>query len=38
VPYSADLAASDYYMFGPHKEAMGRKKFHSDEEVQQAMH
>jgi hypothetical protein len=25
-------------MFGPLKEAMGRKKFHSDEEVQQAVH
>jgi hypothetical protein len=25
-------------MFGPLKEAMGRKKFRSDEEVQQAVH
>jgi hypothetical protein len=25
-------------MFGPLKEAMGGKKFHSDEEVHQAVH
>ncbi|XP_023726045.1 histone-lysine N-methyltransferase SETMAR-like, partial [Cryptotermes secundus] len=31
-PYSADLAPSDYHMFGPLKEVMGGKKFHSDEE------
>ncbi|KDR11787.1 hypothetical protein L798_14292 [Zootermopsis nevadensis] len=29
---AADLAPSDYHMFGPLKEAMGGKKFHSDEE------
>jgi histone-lysine N-methyltransferase SETMAR len=32
-PYSPDLAPSDYHMFGPLKEAMGGKKFRSDEEV-----
>jgi hypothetical protein len=37
-PYSPDLAPSDYHMFGPLKEAMGRKKFRSDEEVHQAEH
>jgi predicted amidophosphoribosyltransferase len=37
-PYSPDLAPSDYHRFGPLKEAMGGKKFRSDEEVQQAVH
>jgi hypothetical protein len=37
-PYPSDLATSDYHMFGPLKEAMGGKKFHSDEEVHQAVH
>ncbi|KDR21341.1 hypothetical protein L798_03974, partial [Zootermopsis nevadensis] len=37
-PYSLDLAPSDYHMFGPLKEAMGGKKFRSDEEIQQAVH
>jgi histone-lysine N-methyltransferase SETMAR len=37
-PYSPDLAPSDYHMFEPHKEAMGGKKFRSDEEVHQAVH
>jgi len=37
-PYSADLATSDFYMFGPLKEAMGGKSFRSDEKVQQAVH
>jgi histone-lysine N-methyltransferase SETMAR len=37
-PYSPDLAPSDYYMFGPLKEAMGGKKFRSDEEVHQVVH
>ncbi|KAJ4426194.1 hypothetical protein ANN_27003 [Periplaneta americana] len=31
--YSPDLALSDYHLFGPLKEAMGGKIFHSDEEV-----
>jgi histone-lysine N-methyltransferase SETMAR len=37
-PYSADLASSDFHVFGPIKEAMGGKSFRSDEEVQQAVH
>jgi hypothetical protein len=37
-PYSPGLAPSDYHMFGPLKEAMGGKKFRSDEEVHQAVH
>jgi len=37
-PYSPDLVPSDFYVFGPLKEAMGGKSFRSDEEVQQAMH
>ena len=37
-PYSPDLAPSDFNMFGPLKEAMGRKKFRSDEEVRHAVH
>jgi len=37
-PYSPDLAPSDFHMFGPLKEAMGGKKFHSDEEVRHAVH
>ena len=28
----------DFHTFGPLKEAMGRKKFHSDEEVRHAVH
>jgi hypothetical protein len=38
LPNSSDLAQSYYHMFGPLKEAMELKKFHSDEEeVQQAV-
>ena len=37
-PYSPDLAPSDLHMFGPLKEAMGGKKFHSDEEVRHTVH
>ena len=37
-PYSPDIAASDFNVFGPLKEAMGCKSFRSDEEVQQAVH
>jgi hypothetical protein len=36
-PYSPDLAPSDYHMFGPLKEVMGGKKFHSNEEVHNAV-
>jgi len=37
-PYSTDLAPSDFRMFGPFPEAMGGKKFRSDEEVCHAVH
>ena len=37
-PCSPDLAPSDFHMFGPLKEAMGGKKFRSDEEVRHAVH
>jgi len=37
-PYSPDLAPSDFHMFGPLKEAMGGKKFRSDEEVRHVVH
>jgi len=33
LPYSPDLAPSDFHIFGPIKEAMGGKSFRSDEEV-----
>jgi histone-lysine N-methyltransferase SETMAR len=38
LPYSPDLAHSDFHVFGPLKEAMGGKSFGSDEQVQQAVH
>jgi hypothetical protein len=38
MPYSAHLAASDFHVFGPLKEAMGCKSFRSDKEVRQAVH
>jgi len=37
-PYSPDLAPSDFHMFGPLKEAIGGKKFRSDEEVRHGVH
>jgi hypothetical protein len=37
LPYSPDLAPSDYHIFGPLKVAMGGKIFRSDEEVHQAV-
>ena len=33
-PYSLDLAASDYHLFGPMKKMLGGQKFASDTEVQ----
>ena len=38
LPYSPNLAPSDFHVFGPLKQAMGGKSFRSDEEVQQAVH
>jgi histone-lysine N-methyltransferase SETMAR len=36
--YSPDLAPSDYHVFGPLKEAVGGKKFSTDDEIKEAMH
>jgi len=36
--YSPDLAPSDYHLFGPLKEALGGRRFTSDEEVKEAVH
>jgi len=38
LPYSPELAPSDFHVFGPLKEVMGGKSVRSDEEVQQAVH
>jgi len=38
LPYSPDLASSDFHVFGPLKEAMEGKSFRSDKEVQQAVY
>jgi hypothetical protein len=34
LPYSPDLALSDYHIFGLFKEVMGGKTYRSDEEAQ----
>jgi histone-lysine N-methyltransferase SETMAR len=36
--YSQDLALSDYHVFGPLKEALGGKKFSTDDEIKEAVH
>jgi histone-lysine N-methyltransferase SETMAR len=36
--YSPDLAPSDYHVFGPLKEALGGKKFSTDNEIKEAVH
>ena len=36
--YSPDLAPSDYYLFGPLKDALRGRRFTSDEEVKEAVH
>lgn len=36
-PYSPDLSPCDYHLFGPLKEALGGKKFKSNEEVMEAV-
>ena len=33
LPYSPDLAPSDYHLFGPLKEHLGGKRFRNNEEV-----
>ena len=38
LPYSPDLAPSDYYLFGPLKEALRGRRFTLDWEVKQAVH
>lgn len=37
-PYSPDLAPSDFYLFGPLKEALRGRQFFTDEEVKDAVH
>jgi hypothetical protein len=36
--YSLDLAPSDYRVFGPPKEALGGKRFSTDDEIKEAVH
>jgi histone-lysine N-methyltransferase SETMAR len=36
--YSLDLAPSDYHVFGPLKEALGGKKFSTDDEIKEVVH
>jgi histone-lysine N-methyltransferase SETMAR len=36
--YSSDLAPNDYHVFGPLKEALGGKKFSTDDEIKEAVH
>jgi histone-lysine N-methyltransferase SETMAR len=36
--YSPDLAPSDYHVFGPLKEALGGKKFSTDDEIKEVVH
>ena len=36
-PYSPDLAPSDFYLFGPMKEALGGTRFETDEDVMKAV-
>jgi histone-lysine N-methyltransferase SETMAR len=36
--YSPDLAPSDYHVFGPLREALGGKKFSTEDEIKEAMH
>jgi histone-lysine N-methyltransferase SETMAR len=37
LPYSPDLAPSDFHVFGPLKKEMGGKPFRSNKEVQQVV-
>ena len=37
-PYSPDLAPSDYHLFSPLKEALGVRRFTSDQDVKDAVH
>jgi hypothetical protein len=36
--YSPDLTLTDYHVFGPLKEALGGKKFSTDDEIKEAVH
>jgi hypothetical protein len=36
--YSLDLTLSDYHVFGPLKEALGGKKFSTDDEIKEVVH
>jgi len=35
LPYSPDLAPSNFYLFGPESESLGNIKFKNDEDVLQ---
>jgi hypothetical protein len=37
LPYSSDLAPSDFHLFGPLKEHLGGRRFATDGEFQQAV-
>jgi histone-lysine N-methyltransferase SETMAR len=37
-PYSPDLAPSDFYVFGPLKDALSGKQFRDDDEVRLTVH
>jgi hypothetical protein len=36
--HSSDLVLSDFYLFGPLKEALGDRKFRCDDDVKNAVH
>jgi hypothetical protein len=36
--HSPDLASPDFHLFGPLKEALGRRRFRCDEDTKNAMH
>ena len=38
LPYSPDLAPSDYHLFGPLKAALRGRRFTSDQELNEAAH
>jgi histone-lysine N-methyltransferase SETMAR len=38
LAYSPDLALSDYHVFGPLKEALGGKKFSTDDQIKEVVH
>ena len=38
LPYSPQIAPSDYHLFGPLKEALRGRRFTSDQELKEAVH